>query len=112
MVVLGVVNGTGEIKVVSCDVRREKDRIKQMIRSKVHPEPKIQVEHCEVQGKTLIAISVEEGDEGPYGVGTDAEHLTYHVRRGATTPPARQSDIRSAARKNIQIDGALDYWNS
>lgn len=65
MIVLGVVNGTGEIKGLSCDIGREKDRIKQMIRSKVHPEPKTQVEHCEVQGRALIAITVEEGDEAP-----------------------------------------------
>lgn len=112
MIVLGVVNGTGEIKGLSCDIGREKDRIKQMIRSKVHPEPKTQVEHCEVQGKALIAITVDEGDEAPYGVGADPEHLTYHVRRGATTPHARQSEIRNAARKNMQIDAARDYWNS
>jgi hypothetical protein len=101
MVVLGVVNGTGEIRGLSCDIGEQKDRIKQMIRSKVHPEPKTQVEHCEVRGKILIAITVDEGDEAPYGIGPDPEHLTYYVRRGATTPSARQSEIRNAARKKM-----------
>ena len=111
MIILGVVNGTGEVKGLLCDIGREKDRIRQMIRSKVHPEPQTEIEHCEVQGKTLIAITVNEGDEAPYGIGVDAEHLTYHVRRGATTPQARQSEIRSAARKNMQIETGRDYWN-
>lgn len=112
MIILGVVNGTGEIKGLSCDIGREKDRIKQMIRAKVHPEPKTQVEQCEVQGRTLIAITVEEGDQAPYGVGTDTSRLTYHVRRGATTPPARQSEIRDAARKSWPMDATRDYWTT
>ena len=111
MIILGVVNGTGEIKGLSCDIGREKDRVKQMIRAKVHPEPKTQIEQCEVQGKTLIAITVEEGDQGPYGVGSDTAHLTYHVRRGSTTPPARQSEIRELARKSW-TDVTHDYWTS
>ncbi|MBC8030790.1 MAG: ATP-binding protein [Pyrinomonadaceae bacterium] len=112
MIVIGVVNGTGEIKGMKCDVGREKDRIKQMIRSKVHPEPKTQVEQCDVNGQTVIAIIVEEGEQAPYGVGSDPENLSYHVRRGATTPPARQSEIRIAARRNMVADNSHDYWRS
>lgn len=104
MFIVGVENEEGEIKGLSGHIGREKDKISQMIRDKIHPEPKTQVEHCEVRGKTLIVITVEDGDRGPYGIGVDPEHLTYWVRRGSTTRRARQTEIRDAARKNPATD--------
>jgi len=109
MFIVGVANEDSEIKGLSCDIGREKDKITQMIRAKVHPEPKTQIEHCAVQGKTLIVLTVEDGDRGPYGIGNDPEHLRYYVRRGATTTPAHQSELRDAARKNSGIEVTPGY---
>jgi predicted HTH transcriptional regulator len=97
--VVGVVDRTGEIKVVTGDLDGLKSRLTLMIRDKIFPELRTRIENCEVNGRRLVAIIVEEGDSGPYGVGSDRRNLRYYVRRGATTPPASQDEIRAAARK-------------
>lgn len=99
MIVVGVVDRTGEIKGLTCDLDELKSRLTLMIRDKIFPEPKTRIESCEVNGRRLVAVIVEEGDTGPYGVGSDRRNLRYYVRRGATTPPASQDEIRAAARK-------------
>jgi len=95
MIIVGVVNRTGEIKGLTCDLDDLRDRLSQVIRSKVFPEPKTQIEKCELNGSKLLVIVVEQGQNKPYGVGSDSSKLTYYVRRTATTPPARQEDIRA-----------------
>lgn len=99
MIVVGVVDRTGEIKGVTDDLDELKSRLTLMIRDKIFPEPRTRIESCEVNGQRLVAVIVEEGDSGPYGVGSDRRNLRYYVRRGATTPPASQDEIRAAARK-------------
>lgn len=95
MIIVGVVNRTGEVKGLTCDLDGLRDRLSQVIRAKVFPEPKTRIERCELNGRKLLVIIVEEGESKPYGVGSDSSKLCYYVRRTATTPPARQEDIRA-----------------
>lgn len=95
MIIIGVVDSTGQIKGLTCDLDDLGNRINQMIRARVIPEPKIKIETCEIEGRKLLVVIVEKGEERPYGVGSDPTKLLFYVRRGATTPPARQDEIRA-----------------
>ena len=107
VVLIGVVDNTGEIRGIKGDVNKEKDRLTNMIRDNVVPQPNIHIQNCKFNGKHLIAIYVEEGDSPPYGL--DAAKPTFYVRRGATTFQATQHEIRTLAKKHNQQD--IDqYW--
>jgi predicted HTH transcriptional regulator len=111
MIIVGVVNRTGEIKGLTCDLGELRDRLSQKIRSNVYPEPKFQIEICELNGRKLLVILVEEGQSKPYGIGTDSSKLSFYVRRTATTPPAKREEIRAmtvgGSNGNAQ---ANSYW--
>jgi len=92
VILLGVRDEEGDVVGVSGDVNREKDRITQMIRDKVVPEPKIRIESGQKNGKCVLAVYVEKGAAPPYGI--DPAKPQYYVRRGATTFPARQDETR------------------
>jgi predicted HTH transcriptional regulator len=111
MIIIGVVNRTGEIKGLTCDLGDLRDRLSQVIRANVYPEPKIKIESCELNGRKLLVILVEEGQSKPYGVGSDPAKLSYYVRRTATTPPARQEEIRAMIMAANNGDAqSLNYW--
>lgn len=98
VILFGVVNGTGEIVGVTGDVNKEKDRIINLIRDTVVPQPSLRITSCKIKGRQVIALFVDEGDSPPYGLYPDKP--VFYVRRGATTFPANQADIRAFARKN------------
>lgn len=98
VILFSVVNGTGEVTGVAGDVGKEKDRIVNMIRDTVVPQPAMRITNCKVKGKQVIALFVEEGDSAPYGLYPDKP--AYYIRRGATTYPANQAEVRAFARKN------------
>lgn len=112
MIIVGVVNRSGEVKGLTCDLGDLRDRLSQVIRANVYPEPKTMFESCEFNGRKLLIIIVEEGQNKPYGVGTDPAKLTYYVRRGATTPPARQEEIRAMTLKsnNGNAQASSDWY--
>lgn len=98
VILFGVINGTGEIAGIAGDVNKEKDRIINMIRDTVVPQPALRITNCKVNGKQVIALFVEEGDSAPYGLYPDKP--AYFIRRGATTFPANQAEVRAFALKN------------
>lgn len=98
VILFGIVNGTGEIVGVAGDINKEKDRIINMIRDIVVPQPALRITSCRIKGKQVIALFVEEGDSPPYGLYPDK--LAFYIRRGATTFPANQAEVRAFARKN------------
>lgn len=98
VILFGVVNGTGEIAGVAGDIDREKDRIINMVRDTVVPQPAFRITSCKMKGKEVVALFVEEGDSPPYGLYPDRP--VYFIRRGATTFPANQAEVRAFARKN------------
>jgi len=98
VILFGVVNGTGEVAGTVGDVDKEKDRIINMIRDTVVPQPALRITSCKIKGKQVIALFVEEGDSPPYGLYPDKP--AYYIRRGATTFPANQAEVRAFAQKN------------
>jgi hypothetical protein len=100
VILFGVIDGTGEIVGIAGDVNKEADRIVNMIRDNVVPRPSSRITSCKLKGKQVIALFVEEGDSPPYGLYPDRP--VYFVRRGATTFPANQAEVRALARKHLQ----------
>jgi hypothetical protein len=98
VILFGVIDGTGEIAGVAGDVNKEKERIINMIHDTVVPQPAFRITSCRIKGKQVIALFVEEGDSPPYGLYPDKP--VYYIRRGATTFPANQAEVRAFARKN------------
>lgn len=80
----------------SIDLGAARDDIGRMIRSRVQPTPDFHVANYEIDGKIIIAVSVEAGDTPPYGFVADKgsrDKPEYYVRRGASNYPALPSDL-------------------
>lgn len=97
VILFGVVDETGEVKGIRGDLQPQKDRLMNMIRDNVVPQPDLQIEHCKLNGKQVIAVFVSEGSSPPYGL--DAAKPRFYVRRGATTFPANQAEVRALGNK-------------
>lgn len=77
--------------------RRAVDRLATLISDWTRPPADCSPEIVELDGASVLVVSVPPGGEPPYAVGTSDRKLVYYVRRGATSAPARPSDIRDAA---------------
>jgi len=105
--IAGVENGTGDVTGVDEEVKpyggigAYKDMISNRIHDKVSPEPDVHIEHCEVAGKNVVAVTVYEGSHPPYGLKRSGaqHHPTFYIRRNATTFVVSQGEIRAMARK-------------
>lgn len=86
------------VRLLEADIDREKDRVINMIRDTVVPQPTFRITSCKMKGKPVVALFVEEGDSPPYGLYPDKP--VYYIRRGTTTFPANQAEVRAFARKN------------
>jgi len=96
VVLIGVNDSDGMVVGLTGNVAREKDLVTQIIHDKVVPEPDCTIEQCEIDGSHVIAVFVERGAAKPYGL--NPAKPEYYVRRGATTFPARQEEVRELAR--------------
>lgn len=78
------------------DPNSERDRIGQLIRSRILPTPDVAITSHIIDGRTVLFGTVSPGTELPYGVITDLDHRDkpqFYVRRGASTYPAQPSDL-------------------
>ncbi len=78
-----------------------KDDLTRKISDHVHPHVPLEIEELSVNQAAILAVHVGAGRETPYGVGTSDRKLTYYVRRGANSSPARPEDIRGAVHSRI-----------
>jgi len=97
VILFGVVDETGDIKGIIGDLQQQSDRVVNMIRDNLVPQPNLRIETCNLNGKRVIAVFIEEGNSPPYGL--DAAKPRFYVRRGATTFPANQAEVRAFAKK-------------
>lgn len=89
--------GLGE----DADPKRERDRVGQLIRTRVLPTPEFLINAYEVDGNVVLFVEVKPGSNRPYAVITDLDHRDkpqFYVRRGASTYPAQPSDLNVALR--------------
>jgi predicted HTH transcriptional regulator len=106
VVLFGVVDETGHLRGIVGNLQEQKDRVVHMIRDNVVPQPNLRVENCKLNGKQIIAVFVDEGDSSPYGL--DPAKPRFYIRRGATTFPANQTEIRAFAKK---FDGGSQAYS-
>ncbi len=98
-VVFGVEKDEATIRgLESIDVLHERDRLIQLTRSVVTPPPEVETRQYNVDGKTILVLSVGSGTDAPYGItpGSKDRPVEFYVRRGATTFPAKPEEIRNS----------------
>ena len=86
------------------DVKKERDRIGQLIRSRVLPTPEFVIDPYQVDGKDVLFIAVSAGSARPYGVILDLDQRDtpqFYVRRGASTYPAQPSDLNQVGQEAV-----------
>lgn len=101
VVILGVKDKTGEITGLKENASRKQDEIQNMIRSTVVPEVMARFGECVIDHRKVLAIFIEKGQSPPYGLYPTKP--VFFVRRGATTFPARQEELRALARSDLSV---------
>ena len=95
---------TDEQQIAGLDdalTRKAIDRVTSLISDHVHPHVLFTIEAITLGTAAVLAVHVQPGADTPYGVGTDPRKLTYYVRRGANSSPARPEDIRYSVRSRM-----------
>jgi predicted HTH transcriptional regulator len=78
------------------DPNKERDRIGQLIRTRILPTPDFTITPYTIAEKIVLLVEVRPGAAPPYGVITDLNHRDqpkFYVRHGASTYPAQPSDL-------------------
>lgn len=88
-----------------------RDRLGQLVATRITPIPVIEVNPCEVEGKKALVMSVERGNNPPYAL-LHKERTEYFVRRDATTFPARPEDIRASVLASAPVPAHTGTWGS
>ncbi len=91
-------------------IRETMDHLARFISDHVHPHPLFEIEPVTVGEHEIIALYVLEGPDTPYGVGQSDRKLTYYVRRGGNSSPARPEDIRGSVRARMPTDNGQDRF--
>ncbi len=76
---------------------QSRDRLGDLIRRYVVPTPEFEAQPVTLDGKSLLVLSIRGGQNTPYGLqlGLDRS-VEYFVRRGASTFPATQAEVRAS----------------
>jgi predicted HTH transcriptional regulator len=84
--------------IVGIDVAHARERITNMLRDTIDPYPAHYFLVAELDGKHVIAVTIA-GDGIVHGVFPD--NPQYFVRRGATTFPAKVSELKEMLRNEL-----------
>ena len=101
-IIVGIEDRTGEVVGVT-DPAACRDGLVDLVRNELRPSPDHDLFVCRLQGRPVVAMRVEPGDDRPYGV-TEPAGLRYYVRRGATNRVAEPEELRAISRPR-QSDG-------
>lgn len=91
------------------DLIKARDRLTQLAWTLVTPSPVVEVRTYNVDGKTVLVMSVERGNSPPYGLKV-RDRIEYYVRRDATTFPARPEDIRTSVLALVSAPVQTGSW--
>lgn len=91
------------------DLIKARDRLAQLAWTLVTPSPVVEVRPYEIDGKTVLVMTVEKGDAPPYALQIKGQ-AEYFVRRDATTFPARPGDIRASVLRSAPSPVQATPW--
>lgn len=91
------------------DLITARDRLTQLAWTLITPSPVVEVRTYNVDGKTVLVMSVERGNSPPYGLRI-RDRIEYYVRRDATTFPARPEDIRTSVLASAPAPVQTRQW--
>ncbi len=92
------------------DLIKARDRLTQLAWTLVTPSPVVEAARTNVDGKTVLVMSVERGNSPPYGAQGPGIGIEYYVRRDATTFPARPEDIRTSVLALVSAPVQTGSW--
>ena len=88
--------------VDGADDRSVRDKLGDLIRRRVVPTPEFEVQVASVDDKKMLVVSIQAGSSAPYGLQFQPDQqLEYYVRRGASTYPATQAEVRESVLSKI-----------
>jgi hypothetical protein len=74
-----------------------RDKLGNLLRRRVVPTPEFAVQVVTVDDKKMLVLSVQAGPSPPYGLQFQPDQqVEYYVRRGASTYPATQAEVRDS----------------
>lgn len=76
---------------------KTRDHIGDLVRQLVVPTPHFEVHIAQISGRTVVVLDVAPGTDKPYGIQFGGKPVEFYVRRGASTFPATQAEVRAAA---------------
>jgi hypothetical protein len=80
------------------------DHLTRVVSDHVHPHPHFEIAAVAVGETVVLVVDVWPGPDTPYGIGTSDRKLTYYVRRGGNSSPARPEDIRHSVKSRVPIE--------
>jgi len=105
-IIFGVTNDELIVGVDRQTLRKDQDRLSNLVSSWVEPRPAYAFETYPVEsrsGRVVLALVVSSGSEPPYGAGRSNEARTCYVRHNARSVPATPTEIRALARSRPPI---------
>jgi hypothetical protein len=88
------------------DVNSVRDRIGQLIRENVvPPDPDYDIQSVRIDGKMLVVLEIRLSSGRPYGLQLQDRPVEFYVRRGSSTYPATQAEVRALAQPPHQQRG-------
>ena len=80
------------------DAKDMRDRIGQLIRGNVvPPDPDYTVQSVRVDGRVIVVVEIRPSSGRPYGLQLHDKPVEFYVRRGSSTYPATQAEVRGMA---------------
>ena len=93
-IIIGIADRSGEVVGIGSEVGEARDSLDNIVRNRVRPAPKYDVNACTLEGHTVLALHVTSGDERPYAAGARGG-IRYYVRRGASNWVAEPDEMRT-----------------
>lgn len=99
------------VGVEDADFKDVRDRLGQLIRGNVvPPDPDYTVQSVRLDGKMIVVLEIQPSSGRPYGLQFQDKPVEFYVRRGSSTYPATQAEVRAMAQPPAQQRGVPGMW--
>lgn len=99
-IIVGIEDGSKRIAGVEDENLLKEEQIQQIVSSRCEPPIPIKVEKFFMQGKTVIVITIFDGEQKPYQL---RESGAFYIRRGSITDVMRKEELLRAFSSNLDI---------